>query len=100
MINFVEGKKYFYISPDERRYGHRIHEGTFVSNTSKYCIIEANIPGKGKQQLRKAQKLVFETEKEAKIAVIKDVIDRYGIGIIDIGNDYHEFIEEFPEKFV
>ena len=90
------GKTVYYTQPG---YSGGICSGVIVKLTPEFCVMENN---KGEKK-RKAKHLVFETEDDVKIDVIKKVNDylfTLDMTILELGVIFKEMLEKYPEKFV
>ena len=74
--------------------------GIVIKITPKFCILE-NDNGDTK---RKAKHLLFETEDDVKLDVIKKIDriirEQFSINIFQLSKIFEEQLEKYPEKFV
>ena len=80
-------------------YSGGVSSGVIVKLTPKFCVMR----DKHGENRRKAKHLVFETEDEVKLNVIKKVHEylfQFDMNILELGVVFKEMIEKYPEKFV
>lgn len=94
--NDLIGKTVYYT---QSGYSGGVSSGVIIKLTPKFCVMK-NKHGETK---RKAKHLVFETEDDVKLDVIKKVNEylfQFDMNILELGVIFKEMIEKYPEKFV
>lgn len=94
--NDLIGKTVYYT---QSGYSGGISSGVIVKLTPKFCVME----NKNGEKKRKAKHLVFETEDDVKLDVIKKVNEylfTLDMNILELGVIFKEMIDKYPEKFV
>ena len=96
MIDIKMHKRYHY----QTEYTGRFSSGIVIKITPKFCILE-NDSGDTK---RKAKHLLFETEDDVKLDVIKKIDriiqEQFSLNILQFSKIFEEQLEKYPEKFV
>ena len=96
MIDIKVGKRYYY----QVEYTGKFNSAVVIKITPKFCILE-NDSGDTK---RKAKHLLFETEDDVKLDVIKKIDriirEQFSINIFQLSKIFEEQLEKYPEKFV
>ena len=94
--NDLIGKTVYYT---QSGYSGGVSSGVIIKLTPKFCVMK-NKHGETK---RKAKHLVFETEDDVKLDVIKKVNEylfQFDMNILELGVIFKEMLEKYPEKFV
>lgn len=94
--NDLIGKTVYYT---QSGYSGGVSSGVIIKLTPKFCVMK-NKQGETK---RKAKHLVFETEDDVKLDVIKKVNEylfQFDMNILELGVIFKEMLEKYPEKFV
>ena len=94
--NDLIGKTVYYT---QSGYSGGVSSGVIIKLTPKFCVMK-NKHGETK---RKAKHLVFETEDDVKLDVIKKVNEylfQVDMNILELGVIFKEMLEKYPEKFV
>ena len=77
-----------------------IEHGVIVRTTPKFCVLENDRGG----LKRKSARLLFATEDEAKLDLVKRVNEfvsfNYELNILEASSLFREMMEKYPEKFV
>lgn len=92
---FELGKYYYYQDENTGKF----LSGVLISKSNKFCVLENN-----GQSKRKSQHLLYSTEDEAKLNIIKKINylieDQFKLNILELSNIFRDMLGKYPEKFV
>jgi hypothetical protein len=90
------GKTVFYTRSG---YSGGVSSGEIIKLTPKFCVMR----DKNGDTKRKSKHLVFETEDDVKLDIIKKVneyLGQFDLSILELGGIFKDMLDKYPEKFV